>query len=53
MRKIQSYLGATFFGLLPMLIILFLILNWLSKRFSGNLIGKGAGTLEYYARGGA
>jgi hypothetical protein len=52
-RGLKQYLGATFFGLLPMLIVLFLILNFLNRRFSGSVVGRGAGWLENAARGGA
>lgn len=49
MRDVKDYLGGLFLGLLPALIVLYVILSFVSKRFSGNLLGRGADVLERYS----
>lgn len=51
-RKYKSYFGGLFLGLLPSLIILFGILTFLNRRFSGSVVGRAAGWAENAARGG-
>jgi len=50
MSGVQRYLKASFFGLLPMLIVVAVGLHFLSNRFSGNAVGRVANKIESAAR---